>query len=112
VTYEAVPRVRMNQCPSCVALPGERCRNPRGEHQERVEIAHFVELVMAKRRYIDHMTTSYGALVCSPECEHCDGEKSRWVRADSLRGWICPICDDALDAMLAEPDDEPKELVP
>jgi hypothetical protein len=54
------------------------------------------------RRYFDSWTTPYGSLVCSPSCEHCDGERSRLVREDHLRGWVCPPCDSALDEMLGE----------
>jgi hypothetical protein len=41
-------------------------------------------------------------LVRSPECEHCDGVDSPMVRQDELRGWICPVCDSALDEMFNE----------
>jgi len=57
------------------------------------------------RHYFDSWTTPFGALACSPACEHCDGERSRLVRKDDLRGWVCPHCDSALDEMLAEPDE-------
>jgi hypothetical protein len=53
-------------------------------------------------RYIDSWTTSYGTLVSSPSCEHCDGEHSRLVREDGLRGWVCPPCDSSLDEMFEE----------
>lgn len=36
------------------------------------------------------------------ECEHCDGESSRLVRKDDLRGRVCPCCDSALDEMFEE----------
>lgn len=58
------------------------------------------------KRYFDAWTTSFGALVSTPECEHCDGESSRYVRIDRLRGHVCPACDSALDEMFAESDDE------
>jgi hypothetical protein len=35
-------------------------------------------------------------------CEHCEGERSRKVRHDELRGFVCPPCDSALDEMLGE----------
>jgi hypothetical protein len=38
----------------------------------------------------------------SQECEHCDGEHGPMVRNDELRGFVCPWCDDAYDAMEAE----------
>lgn len=56
------------------------------------------------REYFDAWTTSYGSLVSTPSCEHCDGERSRYVRIDDLRGFVCPDCDSSLDEMLAEPD--------
>lgn len=60
----------------------------------------------AKRpRYSDNRTTYYG-----PYCAHCDGEHARFVvRLDDLRDWICPHCDDALDAMSFD-DPEPEEV--
>ena len=54
------------------------------------------------KQYVDSFTTSYGMLVSSPSCEHCDGERSRYVRNDHLRGWICPLCDSSLDEMFNE----------
>lgn len=54
------------------------------------------------RVYFDSRTTSYGMMVSSPACEHCDGEHQRLVRNDSLRGWVCPPCDSSLDEMLKE----------
>lgn len=57
------------------------------------------------RDYFDAWTTPSGCLVSTHECEHCDGERSRYVRIDSLRGHVCPPCDSSLDEMLAEPDD-------
>jgi len=57
------------------------------------------------RHYFDAWTTPYGALVSTPSCEHCDGERSRYVRIDNLRGFVCPDCDSSIDEMLAEPDD-------
>lgn len=54
------------------------------------------------RRYFDAWTTSFGSLVSTPSCEHCDGERSRYVRIDPLRGHVCPPCDSALDEMLLE----------
>lgn len=54
------------------------------------------------RRYFDSLTTPYGMRVCSPSCEHCDGERSSLVRRDDLRGWVCPPCDSALDEMFEE----------
>ena len=109
MTYEPTYNVLMNQCTTCGALPGVPCVGVESAHGERRAIDRFVRGLTAKHRYVDHLTTPWGMLVCSPACEHCDGEKSRWVRQDELRGWVCPICDDVIDAMLAEPDDEPKE---
>lgn len=40
------------------------------------------------------------------DCEHCDGENSPHVRVDYLRGYVCKVCDDALDQMLAEEEAE------
>lgn len=57
--------------------------------------------------YVDSWTTSYGMLVSSPSCEHCDGERSRYVRHDHLRGWICPPCDSSLDEMFGEKGHRP-----
>lgn len=54
------------------------------------------------KQYVDSWTTPHGMLVSSPSCEHCDGEHSRYVRNDHLRGWVCPSCDSALDEMLKE----------
>jgi hypothetical protein len=54
------------------------------------------------RTYFDSRTTSYGMLVGSLACEHCDGERQRLVRNDHLRGWVCPPCDSSLDEMLQE----------
>lgn len=59
-------------------------------------------IVVDGRRYVDSWTTPHGMLVSSPSCEHCDGERSRHVRNDHLRGWVCPLCDSALDEMLNE----------
>jgi hypothetical protein len=56
--------------------------------------------------YFDAWTTPFGPLVSTPSCEHCDGERSRYVRIDTLRGHVCPPCDSSLDEMLSEPDDE------
>jgi hypothetical protein len=55
-----------------------------------------------KRRYFDCLTTSHGPYCSSPQCEHCDGERSLMVREDYLRGWICPLCDSSLDEMFNE----------
>lgn len=103
--------VRMNQC-VCGASAGEACYSRTGaapligygrrmttHHKERRELAKVVTGLLRKRAYVDALTTSYGMLVSSPSCEHCDGERSQWVRHDALRGWICPLCDDSLDAM-------------
>lgn len=30
-------------------------------------------------------------------CEHCDSVESLYVRRSELRGWVCAVCDDALD---------------
>jgi hypothetical protein len=115
--------VRMNAC-VCGAAPGEPCRGRgprfrRTHHSQRVALARFVASLERNRSYHDAMTTpglwtfperrlSDGTLiermagrllVSSPPCEHCDGERSRWVRTDPLRGQVCPLCDDALDAM-------------
>ncbi len=60
---------------------------------------------MKKRCYVDSNTTPYGALVSTPQCEHCDGVDSHMVRVDDLRGFVCPRCDSFIDAILAEPDD-------
>ena len=46
-----------------------------------------------------------GVVGISIPCEHCDGERSPKVRADVLRGFVCPHCDSAIDEMLAEKDD-------
>jgi hypothetical protein len=58
------------------------------------------------RRYFDAWTTpscvAGRALVSTPECEHCDGERSRYVRIDDLRGYVCPDCDSSLDEMFDE----------
>ena len=35
-------------------------------------------------------------------CKHCDSERSPKVRLDTLRGFVCPPCDSALDEMLME----------
>lgn len=43
-------------------------------------------------RYVDARTTD-GA----EACEHCDGEESPMAREDHIRGWVCPVCDEALD---------------
>lgn len=65
------------------------------------------------RRYFDAWTTPFGPYVSTPSCEHCDGERSRYVRIDCLRGHVCPPCDSALDEMLSESDDEdrPDEIL-
>lgn len=55
-----------------------------------------------RRRYFNSLTTSYGPYVSSPCCEHCDGADSPMVRQDALRGWVCPVCDSALDEMFGE----------
>jgi len=55
--------------------------------------------------YFDAWTTPFGAFVSTPSCEHCDGERSRYVRIDYLRGHVCPPCDSSIDVMLAEPDE-------
>ena len=37
-------------------------------------------------------------------CEHCEGDpdrRSRFLRHDDLRGWVCVDCDSALDEMYA-----------
>lgn len=57
------------------------------------------------RRYFDAWTTPHGASVSTPSCEHCDGERSRYVRIDPLRGHVCPECDSSLDEMLDETED-------
>ena len=57
------------------------------------------------RHYFDAWTTPFGPYVSTPSCEHCDGERSRYVRVDMLRGHVCPPCDSALDAMFREPED-------
>jgi Zn finger protein HypA/HybF involved in hydrogenase expression len=41
----------------------------------------------------------YQADGASPDCEHCDGVRSRFVRNDYLRGYVCPVCDSSLDEM-------------
>jgi hypothetical protein len=56
---------------------------------------------MPARRYRD---TSDAFWPLSRACEHCDGADSLLVRSDELRGLVCPICDAAIDAMLAEMD--------
>jgi hypothetical protein len=97
----------MYQCVACNADPHQLCygrtfsRRRTTNHSERKKYAIDVALyAMSKHRtYIDALNTSHGALVSSPGCEHCDGEKSAWVRQDNLRGWVCPICDMALDEM-------------
>lgn len=117
-------RTRMNACP-CGAAPGRPCRGrglpelPLRHHAERAAIARLVAAMMRRRRYVDSLTTpalwtfpartlADGTVIermegrlleTSPPCEHCDGERSRWVRTDPLRGQICPLCDDSLDAM-------------
>lgn len=48
----------------------------------------------AKRHYMLARTIS-------EDCEHCDGERSRLVRRDYLRGQVCDVCDNTLDEMLA-----------
>ncbi len=35
-------------------------------------------------------------------CEHCDAERSNFVRNDELRGNVCPPCDSSLDAMFGD----------
>lgn len=57
------------------------------------------------RTYFDSWTTSQGPYFSSPPCEHCDGERSRYVRNDSLRGWVCPPCDASLDEMFSDLED-------
>jgi hypothetical protein len=51
------------------------------------------------RRYRDTIGRYWPA---SSQCQHCDGENSDWVRADRLRGLVCPTCDSALDEMFGE----------
>lgn len=53
----------------------------------------------AERQYLDTTGRWGGA---GEECEHCDGENGPMVRRDPLRGLVCPDCDTALDAMVAE----------
>lgn len=60
------------------------------------------EVHVMRRRYFDHLTTPRGMMVSSPCCEHCDGVDSTLVREDDLRGWVCPVCDSALDEMFSE----------
>lgn len=107
---------RMNQCPACNADPHQLCygrtfsRRRTVNHSERKAFAITIALTaMSKHRtYVDALNTSNGALVSSPACEHCDGEKSAWVRYDTTtnRGWVCPVCDDALDEMYPESSKE------
>ncbi len=100
--------IRMQQCPRCAANPHEECisggRRAWRNHSERLELARFVADISGHRDYFDALHTPYGALVSSPACEHCDGEKSAWVRHDTEtnRGWVCPLCDHSLDAMYPE----------
>jgi hypothetical protein len=54
------------------------------------------------RKYFDAWTTPSGGLVSTHECEHCDGVRSRYVRIDDLRGYVCPDCDSSLDEMFDE----------
>lgn len=68
-------------------------------------------MVKDGRRYFDAWTTPYGNSVSTLPCEHCDGERSRYVRIDYLRGHVCPACDSSLDEMLAEVDEESTEGV-
>jgi hypothetical protein len=99
----------MNQCPACNAAPHRPCH---GRTFSRARSAHHSERITwsldlgrsataARRSYIDALHTPRGSQVSSPACEHCAGEKSAWVRHDELRGWVCPVCDDSLDAMLS-----------
>lgn len=72
--------------------------------REQVAHLHGIKVLPDKivdgRRYVDAWTTPHGATVSTPECEHCDGERSRYVRIDQLRGHVCPDCDSSLDEML------------
>jgi hypothetical protein len=52
-----------------------------------------------RRRYWD---TRGRCLPLGSCCEHCDGERSEYVRIDDLRGHVCPECDSSLDEMLGE----------
>lgn len=63
--------------------------------------------VIGGRRYFDAWTTPERSLVSTRECEHCDGERSRFVRIDGSRGYVCPDCDSSLDEMF---DEEPPAL--
>lgn len=57
------------------------------------------EITVGSRTYYDCTVQCWPA--CMP-CEHCDGERSNFVRHDSLRGLTCPHCDSSLDEMLEE----------
>lgn len=97
--------VRMNECVTCAAHPYDSCRREDGRtrklhHPARLALSLSLFGLVGARQYMDARTTSYGSSVCSPECEHCDGEKSAWTRKDDLRGWTCPLCDLALDEMV------------
>jgi hypothetical protein len=108
--------VRAVPCPRCDANPRDLCNGGRGyfggaifrrghrNHRERVALCRELAAITARtgRRYFDARTTPYGMQVCTHECEHCDGEHSRMVRIDDLRGFVCPSCDSALDEMLHE----------
>lgn len=66
---------------------------------------------MSKRHYVDGTSQEIASAYCRdpygpPICEHCDGEHCSLVRRDSLRGWVCKICDGALDAMYGRPREE------
>jgi hypothetical protein len=52
---------------------------------------------MTKRRYFAQRIGPWF-------CEHCDGENSPKARDDYLRGMVCPVCDEAIDAMEADHD--------
>jgi len=97
--------IRMNECTTCSAHPYDPCRRDDGapsdrNHSARVELSLSLFGLVGRREYVDARTTPNGSSVCSPECEHCDGEKSAWTRTDELRGWVCPLCDLALDEMV------------
>jgi len=53
-----------------------------------------------------YRTLTGDAIGIDRPCEHCDGERSRRVRLDALRGYVCPPCDSALDEMLDEEEEE------
>ena len=59
------------------------------------------ERVVRGRRYVNSEVVFRGNWLW-PCCEHCDGEHSVYAREDSLRGFVCPSCDSALDEMFEE----------